>query len=355
MTGAHRVAWAEAVLLPQPARALLVVSGRSPTQMLTGLLTGAMPPDLEKEGAGVYRGHAPYSAMLTPKGRIVTDLRVARLQNGDEGDLLLDLPQAGVEGALSHFTKYLPPRLAAVREPEEPGATLTLVGPLASAVLSDGVGFPVATHALLEMKEGDEWIADEGSKIGLRVLRVADVTPTAFEILGTRQRVSALRSELLDSGVPLGEEGLWDVLRLERGRPYFGVEMGESTLPAEAGIQDRCVDQTKGCYTGQEVTVRIRDRGHVNRHLRGILLEDLPLPQPGAPLYQAGTEKSVGTIASSALSPLYGQGIALGYVRREVEPPETLVIETTEGPEVQIRALSDDGWLMVEGDATLYP
>ena len=109
MIGGYQAAQEEVVLLSRPARRLLRVAGLAPTQMFSGLLTGMTPPALQDQGAGTHLGHVPYSAMLTPNGRLVTDLRVARLTNGDNGSLLLDLPEAGAVSALAHFEKFLPP------------------------------------------------------------------------------------------------------------------------------------------------------------------------------------------------------------------------------------------------------
>jgi folate-binding protein YgfZ len=95
--------------------------------------------------------------------------------------------------------------------------------------------------------------------------------------------------------------------------------MGEDTIPVEAGIHDRAIDYTKGCYTGQEVIVRIRDRGHVNRSLRQLMLGDVPAPHRGAELYLPGGDKAVGYVTSAVQSPRFGQTVALGYVKRGTE------------------------------------
>ncbi len=355
MSGGYEAAHEAVLFVPRAPRRLLRVAGRAPTEMLSGLVTGAMPPAPETKGAGIRYGRAPYSAMLTPKGRLVTDLRVARLGNEDEGALLLDLPDAGVLGALEHLRKYLPPRMAKVSELDEGTAILTLVGPrIAPTLWGEILGLPDVAPDLLGMEDGDEFVVPDGSEVGVRVIRSDDVSPLAFDVIGTEAAVGTLRSRLGESGVSEGEDGLWDVLRLERGRPSFGVELDAHTMPAEAGIEDRCVDDTKGCYTGQEVVVRIRDRGHVNRQLRGILLGGAPAPEPLAPLFQPGRDRRVGTIRSFAPSPRFGQGIALAYLRREVEPPAAVALGTPGGPQVQVRALTDDGWHLVEGDPTFY-
>jgi folate-binding Fe-S cluster repair protein YgfZ len=83
-------------------------------------------------------------------------------------------------------------------------------------------------------------------------------------------------------------------------------------------MMDRAISFTKGCYTGQEVIVRIAHRGHVNRHLRGFRLGDGPAPAEGSPLFVG--EKQVGKLTSVAFSPMLGEVVALGFARREVEP-----------------------------------
>ena len=98
--------------------------------------------------------------------------------------------------------------------------------------------------------------------------------------------------------------------------------MDESTIPIEAGIHHRAIDYEKGCYTGQEVIIRIRDRGHVNRHLRTLHLGDAAAPSKGTELTEPGGEKAIGWITSSVESPRYGETLALAYVRRGIEAVE---------------------------------
>jgi folate-binding protein YgfZ len=95
--------------------------------------------------------------------------------------------------------------------------------------------------------------------------------------------------------------------------------MDDRTIPVEAGIHERAIDYGKGCYTGQEVIVRIRDRGHVNRHLRQLMLGEVAPPPPGTELHVEGGAKPVGSITTAVRSPRFGQTVALGWVRRGVE------------------------------------
>ena len=89
----------------------------------------------------------------------------------------------------------------------------------------------------------------------------------------------------------------FDVLRIEAGTPLFGHDVDESVLLPEIPFTN-LVSETKGCYPGQEVVVRIRDRGHVNRMLRGLLMDGAEVPPPGAEV--VADETSVGRVTSAA-------------------------------------------------------
>jgi folate-binding protein YgfZ len=116
----------------------------------------------------------------------------------------------------------------------------------------------------------------------------------------------------------------YEARRIRAGVPRMGAELGESTIPAAAGIVDRSVSFTKGCYTGQELVARIDSRGdRVPTKLRRIEGD----VQPGDALRDG--EREVGTVTSAA------EGVGLAYVRREVEPPAEL-----RGPRGTVRVLA---------------
>ena len=134
----------------------------------------------------------------------------------------------------------------------------------------------------------------------------------------------ALGEQVVDLGsIALGPPGLLDVLRVKHGIPAMGSELDDSTIPAAAGIVDRSVDFTKGCYVGQELVARIDSRGsntptklHSLRFLGGT-------PEPGAELELEGSV--VGNVTSVALSAITGP-IGLGYLKRSVEVPATVTV-----------------------------
>jgi tRNA-modifying protein YgfZ len=127
--------------------------------------------------------------------------------------------------------------------------------------------------------------------------------------------------ELVDEKPPdwaeVDEEEL-ERLRIHARTPRFGREVDDRVLPAEAGLDERAVSFTKGCYPGQEPVARLRYRGHANRTLRVLALDGDELPAYDHELTHAG--KAVGRVTSAVRDPEAGI-VALGYVRREV-PPE---------------------------------
>lgn len=119
---------------------------------------------------------------------------------------------------------------------------------------------------------------------------------------------------------PTGADAL-ELLRIRAGVARVGTDTGPKTLVQEAGLEDRAVDFTKGCYLGQETVARAQHRGQVHRTIRG-LVADAPLPV-GAEVRYA--DRTVGAITSTAADPTLGT-IALGILRREVPDGATVAV-----------------------------
>ena len=119
-----------------------------------------------------------------------------------------------------------------------------------------------------------------------------------------------------------------EILRIEAGVPVFGRDMTEDTIPVEANLTD-AISYTKGCYVGQEVIARLDARGHVNRRLMGLRLDGDALPQAGDVI--VSPEREVGWVTSAAFSPALQQPIAMGYIRREVNAPGTVLSVQSNG------------------------
>jgi folate-binding protein YgfZ len=112
---------------------------------------------------------------------------------------------------------------------------------------------------------------------------------------------------------------MFEALRIESARPRFGVDMTTDTIPLEAGLLDRAISMTKGCYVGQEVIVRILHRGggRVVKQLVKLVSDAgvTAVPDPGTIVLDEGRE--VGKVTSAAIGPATGLVVALAYVHRD--------------------------------------
>ena len=129
---------------------------------------------------------------------------------------------------------------------------------------------------------------------------------------------------MTEAGAVPVSEGVGECLRVEHGRPRYGVDLDDSVIPQEAGLNERAVSFTKGCYVGQETVARLYYRGKPNRRLLGLKL-DAPA-QPGSELRLG--EKVVGRLGSSVVSPDLGP-IGLALVRREAAPGDAVTVGET--------------------------
>jgi folate-binding protein YgfZ len=279
---------------------------------------------------------------------MVAELRLLRAGPAAEEGFLLDLPAACRDATLDHLRRYVPPRLATLDDVSGESVLVTVVGPRASELLAGELGALLDAEGLTALEEGDlvrvPPNSEEAGGGALTLIRTGEVGVPAFDLLGSASAVDRIASRLEAAGVSHADEQVWETLRIEAGRPAYGADMDDTTLPVEAGIHPRVVDYRKGCFTGQEVLIRIRDRGHVNRLLRGLLMGEVPPPAPGTELFRAGEERPVGRVTSATRSPRFGQVIGLGYVRREVSPPAELRMGDPAGPPVSVRELGSEPW-----------
>lgn len=306
-------------------RARIRMWGRDPRRMLNGLITNDL--------ALLAPDRAVYAAMLTPKGRVISDLRAFPL---DEGELGVDLPLDALPAVSAHLTKYVPP-LFARWEAVETASVVGVYGPRSPELLEGVIGVvadPEEDRLTRGMIDGAGVLAIgtryAGGETGFDLLVDATSLPTLWDAL---VRVGA---DL--TARPVGFDVL-ETLRIEAGEPRFGSEISEEVLPAEVFAptrMERAVSFSKGCYTGQEVVVRIAHRGHVNRHLRGLLLGDAPAPTDRIALLNPEGGKEVGWTTSGTVSPLVRQTIALGFVRREIAPGQEVVLGEPSGPRAQV-------------------
>ena len=303
-------------------RRFLRVHGRDPGRMIQGLITN----DVGLAGSG----RAIYAAVLTAKGRMVADARV--LRRGE--DILLETDAGAAVPLADHLRRFVPPLFARFEDVSDSVVCIGVHGPAAGSVLGAVLGVTLPGDPPED--SAVEAVLDD---VQVTAIATAHAGGHGWDVLCPPDSAGRLWTRLVDAGArPMGHATL-DVLRIEAGRPRWGAELGESVIPLEAGLRERAISETKGCYTGQEVIVRVLHRGHVNWHLRGVLVGDASAPPADAPLYRADDGRQAGRITSAAWSPRHGQTIALAYVRREVVPPAELRLGAADGAAVTVVAL----------------
>ena len=154
-------------------------------------------------------------------------------------------------------------------------------------------------------------MAAQVGSIEVRAIR----TDVGVDLLCDASQTEALTEALVRAGAQPISEQTADTVRIERGRPRYGVDLDDTVIPQEAGLNARAVSFTKGCYVGQETVARLHYRGKPNRHLRGLRLSS-PAPTGAEITFE---DRVVGRVGSVAESPALGP-VALALVRREAPP-----------------------------------
>jgi folate-binding protein YgfZ len=151
----------------------------------------------------------------------------------------------------------------------------------------------------------------------LTVVRDDTFGVLGFYVYAATTDAALLREQLVRSGALTASDDTLETLRIEAGRPRFGVDMSTETIPLEAGIEDRAISFTKGCYVGQEVIIRVMHRGHgrVARRLVRLVLSGGAVPSRGDKVFAA--DQQVGELTSSAESPRVGAPMAMAYIHRD--------------------------------------
>jgi folate-binding protein YgfZ len=288
-------------------RGILGVTGKDRLAWLQGLVTN----DVAFAGPGTC-----YAAWLTPHGRMITDMTV--VETGDE--TWLDVPASLAPSLALRLDQLIFTEDARVSDLSDELVGVGVYG--AGALAAIGPVFPGETvpPAIGAGSESSVW---RGPGRSLAV-QATEVGAAGFHLYLDNARASALEGALAQTGAVLDDETA-TVLRVEAGVPAFLVDMGEETIPLEANL-DRALSQTKGCYVGQEIIVRIRDRAHgrVARRLVGLLPDGGAVPRAGQTLTSEG--RHAGRLTSAVMSPSLGRPIALATLLRDFTEAGTTVI-----------------------------
>jgi folate-binding protein YgfZ len=301
----YRALREEAGLVDRSERGKLLVRGADAAEYLQAQVTN----DIE----AVAVGEGCYAALLDRKGHMRADMRLLRLA---DDELWLDTEPIAKAELLRHLDMYRIGRDVELVDVTPERTLVSIVGPGARELSGIGPLSPEHAHRPLTLGE---------------VECRAVATDLGVDLIAAPQDADVLRDLLLDRGMAGVTEDAVEVLRVESGRPRFGAEMTAATIPAEAGINERAVSFTKGCYIGQETVARLHYKGRPNRHLRGLRLE-APAEHDDPILLG---EREIGKVGTACVSPALGP-IALAIVRREAQPGDRVAVGAASGEIVEL-------------------
>jgi folate-binding protein YgfZ len=317
-TDHYRALRENAVIGAVAARSAIGVAGTDRTSYLQGLLTN----DIQALNGGT----GCYAAWLTPQGRMLTDLHV--FESGDT--MLLDVPADRVEATLQRLDQFLFSEDVRLADLSQALRSVWVHGPAAPSTIE---------RVLSGSPELDSWSDYRNARVEFEgksavVARVSQLGVPGFCLYAEPPHDAELVDALRAAGAVAADRDVIEAARIEAGYPVFGVDMTDDTIPLEAGIEDRAISFTKGCYVGQEVVIRVlhRGQGRVARRLVGLRIAG-DVAARGAKIFSA--DREIGTVTSAVRSPRFGS-IALGYVHRDFVEPGTGV--DVEGPGGRMRA-----------------
>jgi tRNA-modifying protein YgfZ len=302
----YRVLRESAGSLRRDARRRVAVTGAEAADYLQGQVTN--------EVEALEPGQGCYAALLDRKGRMQGDMRLLRL--ADDAFELETEAGAG-DAIIRHLSMYKIGREVEIEEVSDRAVTVSVIGPAAREVAGAGPLAPEHAHT-------------SHAIAGVEARAVA--TDLGIDLVVPTDGVAAVETELATAGAEPVSADAAEIIRVESGRPRFGAEMTTATIPEEAGINERAVSFTKGCYIGQETVARLHYKGKPNRHLRGLRLSGASAA--GDPVRLG--DREIGAIGTAVLSPAHGH-IALAILRREAEPGATVTVG--EGVEAELSEL----------------
>lgn len=302
-------------LVNRSDRGRIRLTGQDRRDYLQGLLTNDI--------VALSAGSGCYACLLTAQGRMIADMYV--VETGEA--ILIDLEGQLAGRVGGHLEQFVFSEDVEVASVSGSVAQLGVFGPLAAAVISRVLG--------------SQGSAPEGDLTGVLVLgnrtwgwngapvtvvRRDDLGVLGFDLLIGVQHSDALAQAIVDAGAVRVDADVAETCRIEAGRPVFGKDMTEDTIPLEAGIEHRAISLTKGCYVGQEIIIRVlhRGQGRVARRLVGLTFDPTAAAPARGSAIRSG-DREIGAVTSAVWSPALQRPIAMGYVHRDFVEPGTAV------------------------------
>ncbi len=255
---------------------------------------------------GLRPGEGCYAFFLNAQGRILGDVNIFC----SEDHFLLDTEPETAAKLYAHLDKYIIADDVTLEDATSEITTISVEGPNAAVVLGAlGAPVPETPHS-------------HATWNSVTVAHVDTTGSGGFFLFAPSTEKESLTRRLEAAGAVFAGAGAARAVRLENGKPRYTDDFNEDCLPQETQLL-HALHFNKGCYLGQEIVERVRSRGHVNRLLVRLAIED---DQPPAAQTKVTVEgKDAGQVTSSAWSPLAGKVLAFAYVRADWAAPGSVV------------------------------
>lgn len=318
-------------LMDMVHRGVLELTGKDRLPFLNNLLTNECWSKTTK--SGLAAGQGVYAFLLATNGRLIVDINV--IERGDR--TFLETDARLIEPLRKALDRYLFGEQVKLIDRVGSLHELGLHGPNAATIVSDFSGSPLPElppigSAAIRIADVDAvvWRDDVCGVPGLHLLIPTEHAPRIWQTLVQKygQLIAHARRPLR----PIGWAA-FNTVRVEAGRPLFGIDFDGTVLPAETGTEtfSRAVSVTKGCFPGQEVVARMYARKQWARQLVGLRVTGDALPMAGSPVFDdAGNQ--VGGITSSTISPLVSRApICIAFVKKPFATDGKIVQAPAEG------------------------
>ncbi len=277
----------------------ILIQGQDRASFLHNMVSN----DIKSLLPGNYR----YATLLTPKGKMISDLHIYALEN----HLLIALNENLVQPVIDKLSAFIISEDVQIQDATTSYGLLSLQGPqstsFAQTINFDSFKTKIFPHSRTGEEGYDVWIPTENLIPLWKHLKTGEKT------------------------TPIGMQA-YQILRIEAGIPLFGVDMNQNTIPNEANLEN-AISWNKGCYPGQEIVARIKYLGGVRKLLSGFILERERVPNPQSKIFRGN--KEIGYITSSTHSLALKKPIALGIIKK-TDTDDGTQIEIEDGNEKRI-------------------
>jgi folate-binding protein YgfZ len=293
-------------LIDLSSHARIEVSGTEAVQFLNGLVTN----DMKTLADGAWMP----AAFPTPQGRLIASTRVIRRHDS----FLFETEATSHATLLKTLSRFTLAGDFRVKDLTETVAQLSVQGTRAAELVGQVLGEEAGR---IERLRAVEVLWKERS---VSVIRATHTGEEGFDLFVDAAQASLLWQELRAAGAQACGFDALEILRIEAGLPRYGLDMDETNVVTEAGL-DEAVSYTKGCYTGQEIIARIHWRGHVAKKLTGLVFDREGNIERDSKIRTEAEGKEIGRITSTTFSPRLNRRVALGYVKYDYLKPGTRV------------------------------